>query len=99
MNDDAESIIRHCGDLSDSDLHPHPQYVWMLGPKWNHLERIRGVALLVELGHWGSALRFQKAHTRPGLFSLLADQDVKLSATASAPFMPASHHDDHGLML
>ena len=44
-----------------------------------------------------------KAHARPSSLSLPADQDVELSATSLAPYLPecphASHCDDNGLNL
>jgi len=62
--------------------------------------------LVKEVCHWKWVLRFQKL--KAGLvvhflFLLPVNPDIELSATFSAPGLPAcchaSHHDDNGLTL
>lgn len=53
---------------------------------------------LLEEALLGLGSEISKAHFRPG--SLLPlDQDVKPSATAPAPCLSTSHHDNHRLIL
>jgi hypothetical protein len=60
-------------------------------------EMISRCALLDEVCHWRWALRLQKAYSKPrvALFLLSSDLDVELTATFSAPCLPAHCHVPH----
>jgi hypothetical protein len=59
------------------------------------------VALLEEVCHWEVGFDVSKVHARTSvsLFLLPVDQDVPLSATASAPCLSVSCNDGHKLKL
>lgn len=62
---------------------------WLVFSRWHCSGRIRGVALLGEVWHWGRALRFQNLTSS----QLAPSLSLSVSAIAPAPCLPfAIHH-------
>lgn len=82
---------------------PTDSRIGMLGPRGVVL--LGGVAMVGEVCHWGSTLRFQMLMPDPAPLSLPVplDLDVELSVTSLAPCLPmcqhSSHHDVNRLNL